>query len=104
MQQCSWRHIDEKDFICLLEEPGGNSLTHPPARQLPDLIAEARKILDVHRGQHVDASLQQDLNVLPPLLPRRSRSIRMRQLINDTHSRTRLQNGINIDLFCCPSA
>ena len=69
MQQRPRSDIYNHNLVRLLEEPIGHVLTHPQPCKLPDLVAQACQVLHVHRGENIDARMEQCLNVLPALLP-----------------------------------
>src|SRR5262245_15477017 len=55
------------DFVGLLDHPIRNGLTNTDTRNLPDLVVQAFQVLKVHRRQNVNASVEQAMNILPPL-------------------------------------
>src|SRR6266704_2244915 len=75
--------LPEIDFMSRLpDDPVRDRFAHLDAGDLPYLVIKAFDVLDVHRGPHFDAGIQQDLNVFPTLRAARARDVGMRQFID----------------------
>ena len=55
-------------------------------------------MLDVHRRDHVDASVEQLLDVLPALLVAATRDVGVSELVDEGHVGGALQDGVEIHL------
>ena len=99
VEQGARREIDHKDLVGLLDHPVRNRLAHTHAGALPDLIVQTFQVLHVHRGQHVDARVEQGVDVLPPLEPGRPRNVRVRKLVDDGDLRMPPKNRRRIHVF-----
>src|SRR5262249_40402242 len=104
MKQSPRSHIYQHNFIGLLKKPVGHGLANTLSSQLPYLIAKAGKMLDVHAGEYINAGIKKDLNVLPTFLSRRTRRIRVGQIVHDTHVRAPPQHGINVKFLTYATA
>jgi len=58
---------NQQQLIGLLQDPIGQGFAHLHAGNATHLIVEAFQVLDVDRGEHVDAGGEQFLNILPAL-------------------------------------
>ena len=92
MEKGARSDIDEDDFFGLLEDPVGNGFTNAQACDLQDLVAKTGEILHVHGGEHVDASVEQNLNVLPAAGTLRSGRIGVSEVIDNANFGSALQN------------
>src|SRR5262249_15833249 len=99
VQQRPRREIDHDHLVRLLEDPVRNRLAHADAGALPDLIVEALEVLHRHRRQHVDAVLNQDLYVLPPLEALRPGHVGVRELVDDRDLRMPPEDGVRVHLL-----
>ena len=91
-------HVDKLDLVGAAH-PGvrhGFPLHHPS--DLGDDVVERLEMLDVQRGDHVDACVEQLIDVLPALLVARSRDVGMRQLVDERNLRTASQHRVDIQL------
>ena len=55
-------------------------------------------MLDVERGEHVDAGVEQLLDVLPALLVAAARGVGVRELVDQDHRRAPGQHGVDVQL------
>ena len=74
----------------------GLALLHPGDRR--HHVVERLQVLDVHGGDHVDAGVQQLLDVLPPLLVARAGDVGVRELVDEGDLRRPGQDGRQVHL------
>jgi hypothetical protein len=65
LKQFTRRQVDQQQFVGFLQHPVRQGFAHLHAGDAAHLIVEAFQVLDVDRGEHVDAGGEQFLNVLP---------------------------------------
>src|SRR5580765_3305841 len=99
MKQRAGSDINHHFLIRLLKDPVRHCLSHTQAGDLPDLIAETRQVLHVHRSKNVHATVEQNLHVLPTPLPFRSGRVRMCQIVHDAYFWATLQDAGDIYLL-----
>src|SRR6185295_18353596 len=76
------REIDVHDLIGLGEHPVGEALAYLDAHEPLDRVVEAFEVLDVERGDDVDAGREQLLDVEIALLVPAAGDVRVRQLVD----------------------
>src|SRR5664279_342594 len=76
------REVDEHDFLGAREDGVGDRLAHPDAAQLGDVVVERFQMLDVERGEDVDARLEDLLDVLVALGVLDAGHVRVRELVD----------------------
>jgi hypothetical protein len=59
--------VDEFDLVGAADHGIGDRLALQDAGDLEHHVVERLEVLDVEGGQHVDAGVEKDLDVLPPL-------------------------------------
>ena len=96
VEQRTGRQVDHDHLVRLPHHPVRDRLPDPHARALPDLVVQALDVLHVHRGQDVDARIEQDVNVLPSLGARRAGDVGVRELVDDRHLGPPPQDGVGI--------
>ena len=92
-------HVDQLDLV------GGPHhrvrhrlpLRHPG--DLLDHVLDRLKVLDVDGGDHVDARVEQLVDVLPALLVPRARHVRVRELVDQRDLRLAGEHGLDVHLF-----
>ena len=67
------RHVDELDLVGAAHDAVGNRLPLLHAGDALDHVVDRLEVLDVQRRDHVDAGVEELLDVLPPLLVARRR-------------------------------
>jgi hypothetical protein len=93
------RHVDQLDLI------GGpdDGIRHClPLRDAGDLfhdVVERLQVLDVHRGDDVDASVEQLPDVLPALLVARARHVCVRELLDERDLGATGQDRVEVHLL-----
>jgi len=85
--QCLRRHVDQLDLVGSPDHGIRNSLALRYPSDLLDHVIEGLEVLDVDRGDDVDASPEQLLDVLPALLVPGARDVGVRQLVDQRHPR-----------------
>ena len=76
-------HVDQLDLVGAADHGVGHRLLLGDAGDLLDDVVEALQVLDVDRGQHVDAGGEDLVDVLPALLVPRAGRVGVRQLVDD---------------------
>ena len=77
------RHVDELDLLGLAHDGIGDRLALGDAGDALDDVVHRLEMLDVERRDHVDARVEQLLDVLPPFRVPRSRDVRVRELVDE---------------------
>ena len=77
------RHVDELDLVGAAHDVVGDRLALLHAGDPLDHVVHRLEVLDVERRDHVDAGLEQLLDVLPALLVHRPRDVRVRELVDE---------------------
>ena len=85
--------VDEDDLVGPAEHRVGDGLAHAGSAELGDLVVERLEVLDVDGGEHVDAGVEQVLDVLVALLVLEARRVGVRQLVDQRHLRRASQDG-----------
>ena len=87
--QCFRAHVDELDLVGAPNERVRDGLELADPGDLLDDVVHRLEVLDVDGGDHVDAGVEERLDVLPSLLVRRAGNVGVRQLIDEGHLRAR---------------
>ncbi len=99
VQQSPRREIDHDDLVGLLHHPVGNRLANPYARDMKNLIVQALQVLDVHRGQDADPSVQKQFHVFPTLCPDGAGNVGVREFVHEANLRRAGENRVGIHLL-----
>ena len=92
------RHVDELDLVGGANDVVRDGLPlHHAGDGLHDVV-EGLEVLDVDRGDDVDAGIQEDVDVLPPLRSRRARGVRMRELVDQGDLGSPGDHGVDVEL------
>ncbi len=83
------RHVDELDLVGAADERVGHRLELADPGDPLDDVVHRLEVLDVDGRDHVDAGVEDRVDVLPPLLVRRAGHVRVRQLVDEDHLRAR---------------
>ena len=81
------RHVDELDLVGAANERIGHGLELADPGDPLDDVVHRFEVLDVDRRDHVDAGIEDRVDVLPPLLVCRTGHVRVRQLVDEHHPR-----------------
>ena len=93
------RHVDELDLVGAPHDAVGNRLALLHAGDALDHVVDRLEVLDVERRDHVEARVEQLLDVLPALLVSGARDVRVRQLVDEHDIRASSQHGIDVHLL-----
>ena len=77
------RHVDQLDLVGGPDDRVGHRLPLRYAGDLLDDVVERLQVLDVHRGDDVDAGVEQLVDVLPALLVARAWHVGVRELVDE---------------------
>jgi hypothetical protein len=96
-----WRHVDQLD---LFGSPDNGVRDPLPLRDPGDFfdhVVEGFQMLNVDRGDHVDARGQEHFDVLPALLVARPGHVGMRKLVDQGHRGVAGQDRVQVHLREC---
>ncbi len=93
------RRVNELDLIGAADPRVGHRLLLLDARDAFDHVVEALEVLDVHRRDHVDARLEELLDVLPALDVPASGHIRVGELVDERDRRVPRQHRVEVHLL-----
>ena len=85
--------VDEHHLVGAAEHRVGHRLAHARAAELGDLVVERLEVLDVDGREHVDAGVEQVLDVLVALLVLEARCVGVGQLVDQRDLRRAPQDG-----------
>ena len=92
-------HVLELDLVGRPHHGVGNRLALRYTGDLLDHVVDRLQVLDVDRGDDVDAGLQQLLDVLPALGVARARDIGVGELVDERHLGPAGQHGVDVHLL-----
>ncbi|CAM5241357.1 hypothetical protein SAURM35S_04792 [Streptomyces aurantiogriseus] len=93
-----WRHVDQLDLVGAAHHFVGDGLLLPYAGDRLHDVAEGLQVLDVHRGDDVDAGGEEFLDVLPALGVARARDVRVGQFVDQGDLGAAGQDGVEVHL------
>ena len=91
-------HVDQFDLFGGPDHLVGDGLGLFDAGDRGDHVVEGFQVLDVHRGDHVDAGVEQLIDVLPTLLVRRAGGVGVRQFVDQHDLGMPGQDGVGVHL------
>ena len=91
-------HVDQLDLVGRADDLVGHGLPLGDAGDLLDDVVERLQVLDVDRGQHGDAGVEQLLDVLPALGVAGAGHVGVRQLVDEGDLRAAGQDGVDVHL------
>ena len=103
-QQLLGGNIDQHHFIRRVEHRVRDGLPDTHIGDPADDIVQALEVLDVERGEDIDARRQQLLDILPALRMPRARRVGMRQLVDQNQRRMPLERAVQIEFGEHPAA
>ena len=103
-QEIVGRQVDQLDVVGLLEHRVGHRLADHDAGDLGDDVVEALDVLDVHRGVHVDAGVEELEHVLPSLGVAGPRRVGVGELVHQDQGGAARQRAVQIELAQARSA
>ena len=92
-------HVDQLDLVGRADPGVGHGLSLLDARDGLDDVVERLEVLDVHRRDHIDAGLEQLLDVLPPLRVAAPWDVRVRELVDESDRRPTSQHRVEVHLL-----
>ena len=99
LQQLAGWQVDQQQFVSLLQHPVRQGFAHLHASDAAHLVIEAFQVLDVDRGEHVDAGGEQFLDVLPALFMTAAGSIAVGQFVHQHQLGCGCQQPVEVHLF-----
>ncbi len=101
--QLARRDVDQHDVVEPVEHRIGHGLGHAHAGDAQHHVVEAFQMLDVDRGPHVDAGIEQFDHVLPAALVAAARRVAVRQLVHQHQGRLARQQRVQVHLLQHPA-
>ncbi len=98
-QQFIGRKIDQHHFIGFIEHGIGQGFRDADPGDAADHIVQAFQMLHIDRRIHIDAGVQQFVDILPALRMARTGRIRMREFIHQDQRRLQRQRRIQIEFL-----
>jgi hypothetical protein len=98
-EQLVGRQVDELQLVRLLEHRVRHGLTHADPGNFRDDVVQALDVLHVHRRKHVDAGVQELVDVLPALGVTRPLHVGVGQLVDQQQLRAPLQRSVQVELL-----
>jgi len=92
-------HVDELDLVGRADDLVGDGLPLRHAGDLLDHVVERLQVLDVDRGDDLDAGLEQFLDVLPALLVPGSGHVAVRELVDQRDFRRPREHAVDVHLL-----
>ena len=92
-------HVDKLDLVRGPDRGVGHGLPLWHPGDLLDHVGHGLKVLDVDRGDHVDARVEQLGDVLPALGVPRARHVRVRELVDKRDLRLAVEYRVDVHLF-----
>ena len=92
-------HVDQNNFIGVVDHRVGHGFMHPHARDGTDRAIQTFQMLHIQRRPHVDAGFEQFQHILPALGMARAGDVAVRQLIDQQDGRLARQGGVQVKLF-----
>ena len=100
------RHVDELDLVGRPHDVVGDRLALADAGDALDDVVDRLEVLDVDRRDHVDAGVEQLLDVLPALLVAAAGHVGVRQLVDERDLGPAGEHGVDVHLLerRCPGS
>ena len=92
-------HVDELNLVGGPDHRVGHRLALRHAGDLLDHVGDRLEVLDVDGGDHVDAGVEQLVDVLPAFLVPRARHVRVRELVHQRDLRLAGEHRVDVHLF-----
>ena len=97
--KCLRAHVDELDLVGAAHDLVGHRLALLHAGDPLDDVVQALEVLDVHRGDDVDAGVEEVVDVLPALLVTAAGHVGVGELVDERHGGLAGQDGIDVHLL-----
>ena len=98
------RQVNQYDFIGRIKKRIGDGFPHLDTGYAAHHVVQAFQMLNIHRGEDVNACLKQLLNILPALRMAGAWRIAVRQFVHQDQGRAAGKGGIKIKLRDQPPA
>ena len=92
------RHVDQLDLVGRADDVVRDRLALDDPRDGLDDVVERLEVLDVDRRDDVDPGVEEDVDVLPPLRPRRAGGVRVRELVDEGDLGSPREDGVDVEL------
>ncbi len=92
------RDVDQFDLSCLTDDLVRHRFALFDAGDLGDDVVEAFQVLDIERGNHRDARVEQRFDVLPTLFVSTARDVAMGVFVDERHFRLAAQHRLDVEL------
>ena len=92
------RHVDQLELVGTPDDVVGHGLALRRAGDPQDDVVERLEVLDVQRRDHVDAGVEQLLDVLPTLLVLRPGGVGVGIFVDQHHLRVPRQDRVEVHL------
>ena len=99
LEQFARRQVDQQQLKGFLQHPVRQGFAHLHAGDAAHLIVEAFEVLDVDRGEHVDAGREQFLNVLPAFRMAAAGGVAVGQFIDQHQLRFGGEEAVEVHFF-----
>lgn len=96
--QCLWRHVDQFELVGPADDLVGHGLALSHTGYRLDDVTERLQVLDVDRGHHVDAGLEEFFDVLPAFGVAGARHIGVCQFVHQGDGGGALQDRVDVHL------
>ena len=97
--QVGGRQVDDFDVLGQIKHAVGHSLAYQGPCGLGDDLIETFDVLDIQRGENIDARFDQLLDIEIALGISRARHVAVRQLVDDDEIRPPFEKRVEIHLF-----
>ena len=98
LDQFVGRQVDDLD-LGIVEHGIGHGFAHPHPREACHDVVETFDVLDVERGQYVDAGVAQLLDILPALRVAAAGGIGVREFVDQRDGRLAHQHGVDVEFI-----
>jgi hypothetical protein len=93
------REVDQLQLVSAADDLVGDRLALVDGRDLLDDVLQRLQMLDIQRRDHVDASRQELLHVLPAPLVAPAGHVRVGELVDERHLRPPGEHGVDVHLL-----
>ena len=99
LEQFAGRQVDQQQFVGFLQHPVRKGFTHLHTGNPAHLIVQTFQMLDVDRGEHIDAGVEQFLNILPALFMAATGGVAVGQLVHQHQLGLGGEQAVEVHLF-----
>ena len=104
LTQCVGGDVNQFHLVGLVQNPVRQRFAHTHARDACHQVVQALQVLDIERGHHVDARIEDLLDILIAFGVLRTRDVGMGQFIDQRHFGMPGNDGLGIHLLKCDAA